>query len=247
MTNVTFQFLGSGDAFGTGGRFNTCFHVRSVDKSFLIDCGATSLVAMRKFDVDPNDIDTIFLTHLHGDHFGGVVFMLMDARYVSARTKPLTIAGPKGVRDRVIAAMNVLYPGCWEKNCSFDVRFVELRHDETCTVDGINVTPFHARHLQDGNDFILRFDVADKVVTYSGDTGWTEELIKASADADLFVTEVYHFNTKSEFHLDYETLVEKADELSARRTVITHMGQEMLERSHESEYETAHDGLVLTL
>jgi hypothetical protein len=43
------QFLGSGDALGSGGRFNTCILVESETGAFLIDCGASSLIAMRRF------------------------------------------------------------------------------------------------------------------------------------------------------------------------------------------------------
>ena len=51
------QFLGSGDAFGSGGRFNTCFHLeRRRHGHVLIDCGASSMVAIRKWGVDPNGI-----------------------------------------------------------------------------------------------------------------------------------------------------------------------------------------------
>ena len=69
------QFIGTGDAFGSGGRFNTCFLVESSGLRFLIDCGATSLTALNRFDVDPDSIDAVFISHLHGDHFGGLVFM----------------------------------------------------------------------------------------------------------------------------------------------------------------------------
>ena len=70
------QFLGSGDAFGSGGRFNTCMLVESEFGAFLIDCGASSLIAMRKYGIDPNRIDTVFISHLHGDHFGGLPFLI---------------------------------------------------------------------------------------------------------------------------------------------------------------------------
>ena len=63
------QFLGCGDAFGSGGRFNTCFHVTNGLTQFLVDCGASSMIAIRRFGVEPNAIETIFITHLHGDHF----------------------------------------------------------------------------------------------------------------------------------------------------------------------------------
>jgi ribonuclease BN (tRNA processing enzyme) len=60
--------VGSGDAFGSGGRFQTCI---ALGTHTLIDYGATSLVALRQQGFDPNAIDTVLLSHLHGDHFGG--------------------------------------------------------------------------------------------------------------------------------------------------------------------------------
>lgn len=70
------QFLGSGDAFGSGGRFNTCFLVEDVTDAFLIDCDASSLIAMRKYGIDPNRVDTVFISHLHNDHFRGLSFLI---------------------------------------------------------------------------------------------------------------------------------------------------------------------------
>src|SRR5919202_71309 len=76
---VNVRFLGSGDAFGSGGRFQTCIYVQFDTTHLLIDCGASSLIAMRRFRVDPSLIDTILLTDLHGDHFGGLPFFILDA------------------------------------------------------------------------------------------------------------------------------------------------------------------------
>jgi ribonuclease BN (tRNA processing enzyme) len=88
-------FLGSGDAFGSGGRFNTCFHLeRAAHGNVLVDCGASSMVAIRKWQVDPNAISTVLVSHLHVDHFGGLPFFLLDAQLISRRTAPLTLAGP---------------------------------------------------------------------------------------------------------------------------------------------------------
>jgi ribonuclease BN (tRNA processing enzyme) len=105
------QFLGSGDAFGSGGRFNTCILVEAAAGVFLIDCGASSLIAMRRFRVVPNRIGTIFISHLHGDHFGGLPFFILDAQLVSRRVEPLTIAGPPGLRQRLAEAMEAFFPG----------------------------------------------------------------------------------------------------------------------------------------
>ncbi len=102
---VSVRFLGSGDAFGSGGRFQTCIYVQHEETHLLIDCGATSLVAMKRFGVETSAIDTILLSHLHGDHFGGVPFFIMEAQFVSGRERPLVVAGPPGLEARIFETM----------------------------------------------------------------------------------------------------------------------------------------------
>ena len=82
------RFLGSGDAFGSGGRLQTCIYVRPDEpdaKRVLVDCGASSLIAMKRFEVETFDIDIILLSHLHSDHFGGLPFFILETQYVSER------------------------------------------------------------------------------------------------------------------------------------------------------------------
>jgi ribonuclease BN (tRNA processing enzyme) len=97
-------FLGSGDAFGSGGR-------RVAHGNVLVDCGASSMVAIRKWQVDPNAISTVLVSHLHGDPFGGLPFFLLDAQLISRRTAPLTLAGPPGFRERLMIVMEAMFAG----------------------------------------------------------------------------------------------------------------------------------------
>ena len=83
--SMRLQFVGCGDAFGSGGRFNTCFHLVGRDINALIDCGATSLVSMNKLAIDRNAIRLILLTHFHADHVGGVPFFILEANYILKR------------------------------------------------------------------------------------------------------------------------------------------------------------------
>jgi ribonuclease BN (tRNA processing enzyme) len=76
MADCTVQFPGSGEAFGSGGRFQTCIYVDAEHPRLLIDCGASSLIAMKRYGVHPRSIDIILVSHLHGDHFGGIPFLI---------------------------------------------------------------------------------------------------------------------------------------------------------------------------
>src|ERR1700674_2693314 len=120
------KFLGSGDAFGSGGRLNTCFLVDRGEASFLIDCGASAMISIRRFNVDTNRIETIILSHLHGDHFGGLPFFILDAKLISKRTAPLFIAGPRGFAARLDTLMEALFPGSSKVERKFPIELPEL-------------------------------------------------------------------------------------------------------------------------
>src|SRR3972149_6744542 len=117
--------IGCGDAFGAGGRLQTSFQVRSPRSTFLIDCGASTLIGMRRLGLEPNDIDTVFITHLHGDHFGGLLWLLIVPLYVHKRPLSVVVTGPKGIEARFVAATEALYPGMTTTERGFDLSFIE--------------------------------------------------------------------------------------------------------------------------
>ena len=247
MGEVSVRFLGSGDAFGSGGRFQTCFYVRSEATHLLVDCGASSLVAMMRFGVDPLLIDTILISHLHGDHFGGVPFFIMDANYVSRRSKPLTVAGPPGLEARVFEAMEVLYPGVSQMRNTFALEFVELPEETATTISSLVVTPYSVVHPSGAPSYALRIALDDKILAYSGDTEWTDALIPAARGADLFVCECTYLEKGSGSHLDYQTLMDHRTELECRKLIVTHMNDGMLHRLPSLDIEGADDGKVVVL
>lgn len=238
------RFLGSGDAFGSGGRFNTCFHVTTAQGAFLIDCGASSMVAIRRFGVDPNGIDAVFVSHLHGDHFGGLPFFLLDAQLVSRRTRPLTLAGPPGFEARLLQAMENFFPGSTGIERRFELQILELEPEVRREVEGVAVTPWVVKHYCGAPPFALRLEAEGKVLTYSGDTEWVEALVPAARGADVFVCEAYFYDKKMKYHLDYETLAGRLAEIGAKRVILTHMSPDMLSRTPEAfACERAEDGL----
>ncbi len=244
MNQIRFRFLGSGDACGSGGRFQTCFHVQTAHGIFLIDCGASSLVAMKRSGLDPSEIGWVLLTHLHGDHFGGVPFLILDGQF-NRRTLPLIIAGPPSVASRVEATMEALFPGSSRVGRRFPVDFIELPEMIATTVGEAIVTAFAVTHPSGAPSYALRVQCDQRVIAYSGDTEWTESLVDVARGADVFICEAYSFEKKIKYHLDYQTVRSQRNRLECNKIILTHMSADMLARVSETTIECAQEGQTI--
>jgi len=245
--SVQVTFVGSGDAFAGGGRFQACLHLKADGaEPMLLDCGVTTLTALKRLGIDPSDIGHIALTHLHGDHFGGLPWLILDGQF-SNRTRPLEIIGPPGTRERFGQVFEALYPGALDADRRFETRLSEFTERARHDFGPAQITAVPVRHTPATAPHALRVEYAGKVIAYSGDTEWTDTLIEASADADLFICECNFFETKAPGHLDYPTLNDKLPQLRAKRIVITHMSAEVLARLTEIDLEAAADGTVIRL
>ena len=170
--------VGCGDAFGAGGRLQTCFHVATTRGPFLIDCGATTMIGLQRQGLDPDAVGTILISHLHGDHFAGLVWFLLHAQHISKRTAPLLIAGPPGIEARFMHCCEVLFPGSTAQPRRFELRFQETGAGAASAVGGLEVTPFEVRHPSGAPSHALRIAVDDRVIGFSGDTEWVEALVE---------------------------------------------------------------------
>jgi ribonuclease BN (tRNA processing enzyme) len=242
---VTVTFAGCGDAFGSGGRYQACIHLSEQDRPpVLLDCGATSLSALKRLDLDPTEIGTVLVSHLHGDHFGGIPFLILDGQFAGRRS-PLTVAGPPGITDRLHQMMEAMFPGSTEVRRRFDVEMVELAPGASTTVAGIKVTSWEVHHPSGAPPLALRLSIGGKIVAYTGDTAWTDDLVTVAAGADLLIAEAYYFDKTIPYHLRHADLADHRCELTSRRIVLTHLSADMLARSDQLDFDTAHDGLTL--
>jgi ribonuclease BN (tRNA processing enzyme) len=241
------QFVGCGDALGSGGRYNTCFHVTGERVNFLIDCGASSLPALKRLDIARDAIDLILITHFHGDHFAGLAFLLLDAQF-TRRSRPLVIAGPEGIEARLTQVMEALFEHSSKTRQRFDLSIVALKPEETRSFGAVTVTPFPVVHGESGGPFLAyRVEAEGRVIAYSADTEWTEMLVPAARDADLFIAEAYTYDRIVKNHLSLATLEAHLDEIKPKRLVLTHMSDDMLGRLDTLAYTTASDGMVVEL
>jgi ribonuclease BN (tRNA processing enzyme) len=241
------RFVGCGDAFGSGGRFNTCFHVTGERVNFLIDCGASSLPALKRLDIARDDIDLVLITHFHGDHFAGLPFLLLDAQF-ARRTRPLVIAGPQGIETRLTQVMEALFENSSKTKPRFDLSVIALEPEQTRAFGAVKVTPYPVVHGDSGGPFLAyRIEAEGRVIAYSADTEWTETLIPAARDADLFIAEAYYYDRVVKNHLSLKTLEAHLPEINAKRLVLTHMSDDMLGRLDGLGYIAASDGMLIEL
>jgi len=228
----------------------TCYHVDTGAERFLIDCGATSIIGLNRLGYDPNAIDTIFISHLHGDHFAGLVWWLLHAQHVARRTKRLTVTGPEGIEARFLAAAEALFPRSTQLERRFELMFLEYAKQTPLTVGGVSVTPFEVSHFSGAPPYALRFDVGGRTLSFSGDSEWVDSLIDAGRDADLFIIECYGFDTDVRFHMSWRTIEKQLARIGAKRVMLTHMNDAMLARRKDVQVANvmcAEDGLVIDI
>lgn len=240
--------IGCGDAFGSGGRFNTCFMVQGSQRTILIDCGASTPVAMKKCDIDLNTIDGIVLSHLHGDHFGALPFLMLESQFHLRRDKPLTVVGPPGTPERVNAAMEVFFPRSSKNAWRFPFEMGEITPGVPDEVLGFAIRTVEVIHQSGAPSTALRLTEGGKTLAYSGDTEWTDALIPIADGADLFIVECYDYSRSLPGHTSFATLQDKRPSLRAKRIMVTHMNPTMLERQDEARaagFLVAQDGLVV--
>ncbi len=238
-------FLGTGNAFGSGGRNPMAILVRDRGFGVLLDCGPATLAALKKQGLSSEDVDLVLISHHHGDHFSGVPFLVLDGFFEQKRTKSLTVAGPPRTGELMDTTLRLFFPGIPDE--PFPLEYRDLDAGIPHTVGPATATGFEVDHYSNGIAFGYRVSWSGRTVVYSGDTAWTEELVPQAAGADLFVCECSSFEEPFPRHMSYRDLERNADRLEARRTLLVHAGEDVLSRRGELVFELADDGTRITL
>lgn len=239
-------FVGTSDAFGAGGRRQSAVIARGRGGTLLVDCGTTTNTGLADLRIDREEIDAIVVSHFHADHFGGIPLFVLAARYVDERRRPLVIAGPPDVERRVRALAAAMgHP--MDGDAGFPIRFQELAPGRRQEVGPARVESFETRHQLEAHPHGHRIDFGDRVLVYSGDTGWFPELPRHADGADLFVCECTQRHAAMDFHLSLDELAVHRDAFDCGRFVLTHLGHEMSDLRGTLEFETADDGMALKL
>jgi ribonuclease BN (tRNA processing enzyme) len=216
-------FLGTGNAFAPT-RYWSSF---LVDDRFLFDAPPTLLPHMNRLGKDIRDIEVIFISHFHGDHYFGLPFLLLDYAERAHRTKPLTIVGPPGIQKRVESSTNLAFANVYRKQSrGYDLTFTEVKDRRAGVAGGLDYTAFKVQHVPDLDSFAYRVRIGDKTLAYTGDSALCDALVPLARDADVLVAECSCWTeTCGPIHLTPTNILALHKQLAPRtQFILTHIG-----------------------
>lgn len=129
------------------------------NRMFLIDCGEGTQVQLRKNKIKFSKINQVFISHLHGDHFFGLIGLISTFSLLG-RTTDLHIYGPKGIKEIILLQLRL--SNSWT---NYDLYFHELESEKSETIfedDKVVVTTIPLKHRVYTNGFLFQEKVGER-------------------------------------------------------------------------------------
>jgi ribonuclease BN (tRNA processing enzyme) len=259
MMRMRLTVIGSADAFNSGGRGHSCYLLESAGAgALMVDFGPTALMGLRHASFEPNRLDGIVFTHMHGDHIGGFPFILIDALYNGVRRRELPILGPARTRECLEALLDATYDEMKDRMSLVPISIDELTPGQTRDFVGYRIEAFAAEHMDPPHrPLCLRItDPQGTVVAFSGDTLPCPGLFAAAQGASLLVAECTRLAQPAGHHCTWEDWKQQIPTLGAKSLMLTHLGADVRARVPDLEAQMrdaripvrfAEDGLVIDL
>ena len=245
---VTVTLFGTGDAFSSFGRSQSGYLIDAPGGRILLEAGPGLMQALKGGGVPTDSFDLLLISHLHGDHFAGLPFLILDYMWETPRKKVLTIAGPARLEERTWTLMRTMFPHFELDKIKHKLKFVVLEPGSSKRLGKFKVSAIRSPHTKPEISLSLRIDGGGKSIVFSGDSGWNDELVELSAGADLFICEcTYYESDNLTFHLNYPQLAANRDKFKVRRMVLTHLGREVLNHADEVALEMGYDGMKIRI
>jgi len=220
-------FYGIGDAFSSGGKNSAAIYSWIENKGILLDCGPQTLSTLKRYKKGTEDIDLILITHFHGDHFGGLPFILLEAIIQQRRKKKLTIIGPEGTKEKVEHLFNLLYPNIASLERGFPCVYKKIDENLPIEFEGIKIAAFKMNHTPEALGY--RIETVFSAIAYSGDTGWTNNLKSLVLNTRFAIVECSFLSIELDSHLNLQEALILAP--LTKSLVLTHLGQDVLDQA----------------
>lgn len=194
---IEVTLLGTGDPVPRVDRFGPSTLMEAGEQMLLFDAGRGAMQRIFQLGVSTADLDAIFLTHLHSDHLIGLVDLWLTGWVINGRDEPIRIYGPPGIRSLVghliqAFAFDIAIRTSEARRSPEGVRIdvVEIADGFEWQADGVVVRAFAVDHGPVTPAFGYRLDFGGRSVVLSGDTRYSESLIRSSEGVDLLIHEV---------------------------------------------------------
>lgn len=222
-------FLGTSDAFHSGGRMHSAYLIESQGATLAVDFGATALLGLKRAGVDPRRVAAVAVTHLHGDHVAGLPFLVLDGMYSSRRTERLEIVGPPGTAARLDALFSAAYDDLRDDPRPFELAVREVAPGASASAAGFRIATFAASHMSAPHrPLMLRVHAPDgAVAAFTGDTEWTDDLVACASGARVLVAECTGMAPPIGRHMTWDAWRAKLPLVGARRVVFSHLGADV--------------------
>ena len=176
--------------------------VEANGQKLLFDVGRAANQRLYESGVNPKDITSIFLTHLHNDHYEGLPDLWMTPWFLLGRDHGFELWGPEGTAE-MVEGMRGMFGHDLEHRVNqfnlienLDINIHPLKEGVVFDEDGVQVTAFPVEHADGNPAYGYRVDFAGHSVVMSGDTTLNENVVKYGEGADLIIHNVIAFSER---------------------------------------------------
>jgi ribonuclease BN (tRNA processing enzyme) len=218
------SFIGSGNAFAAGGRYWSSFLANG---RYLFDAAPTLLPHLKRVGTPLTDIEVIFISHFHGDHFMGLPYLLLEYTYLTERHDDLWIVGPPGVEEKIESFSNQCYPEI-TREAGYRRRYVEAHPGADQFVNEIAFRAYPMNHVTDKlKCFGYRVHIGGVSLAYTGDTMFCEEIFDLAEGARVLVADCTYADGAGPEHMGLDDLRVIRERLPTETTIVlTHLNGE---------------------
>ncbi|MCY4571192.1 MAG: ribonuclease Z [Gemmatimonadetes bacterium] len=220
--STTLTVIGSGTLVPSGERSSPCHLIESGDTLLLLDAGPGAVHGLARHGKPWWKVSHLVLTHFHTDHFADLPHLLFALKWASpsARTRPLHVIGPPGLRARTEALRTA--HGEFITEPGFDVVYIEVARDGTWTDGSVTLHFTPTRHTD--HSVAVRVELAGHAAGYTGDTGPDPALGSFLRGCEVLVSECALADPATATnHLSPASVAELARAANPANLVLTHL------------------------
>lgn len=221
MPELELTFLGTGNAFAPEG---LCWNGFVANGTHLFEAPPSALVMLHRAGIDPNDLDSVVISHHHGDHFLGLPFLMLHWGQMG-RKKPIRVIGPPGTEEATREIASRVYPNLFRHR--YPIEWLELLPGQTAEAADLELRAVEVVHdpsLALNLGFAASLD--GRRFGYTGDSALCDSVIALARHAEVLVAECSSKAREAPTHmnLDDDMPIVRAAMDPDAALLLTHLG-----------------------